>query len=117
MDPTRKLTLTTASNAQALMGILVIGGDAVVFRFIRRSLPPTQDDFFETVSEFADANTLSIAAMGVNEASSVAPAAITSKCLVLALELFMSEEMGSAFTATGFVRFWTSLVQGHIFRI
>lgn len=72
MDPTRKRALAAASHVLALMGVLVIGADAAVIRLVHRSLTPTQDDFFETVSELADATILSITALGTYGASRVA---------------------------------------------
>jgi len=50
----------------------MIGADAAVIRLIHRSLTPTQDDFFDTVSELANATILSIVAMGNYGASRVA---------------------------------------------
>ena len=63
-----------AFQVLAVLGTLACGVDAAVIRFVHRSLTPTLDDFFDAVSELANATILSIATLCAYGASRVAQA-------------------------------------------
>ncbi|QNG76945.1 hypothetical protein GPNADHDJ_01128 [Stenotrophomonas maltophilia] len=64
----------TALQVFAVLAILACGVDAAVIRFVHRSLTPTLDDFFDTLSEIANATILSIATLCAYGASRIAQA-------------------------------------------
>jgi hypothetical protein len=94
-----------AFQVLAVLGILACGVDAAVIRFVHRSLTPTLDDFFDAVSELANATILSIATLCTYGASRV-----------LTLEHFPSDVLASAFIAAGCVRFLAPRLQSSLSR-
>ena len=74
MGMPHKWALVAALQAFAMLGILACGVDAAVIRFVHRSLTPTLDDFFDALSEIANATILSIATLCTYGASRVAQA-------------------------------------------